>query len=322
MPLSKSSPIRAGITIGDPSGIGPAITLRAIRKLKGLAEFVVIGDAWVLNQVLGVRCKVLGARFIDLDNVKHKNFKFGEIKAEYGRASVQYLDKALELIKKNEIDCMVTCPVSKEAVNSAGIKFAGHTEYLAKATDTKDFAMMLLNKELKISLVTRHIPLRDVAHKICKDEIKKNIILIYKCLKRVFLIENPRIVVCGLNPHASDNGLIGEEENKIIKPALKELRSILRCVDGPLPADVAIAGAKKKKYHAVIAMYHDQALIPLKLTSANSGANLTLGLPFIRTSPLHGTAFDIAGDFGAADPASLIEAIKLAVKCTSNLKKA
>ena len=308
--------------MGDPAGIGPAITMKAINKLKGLADFVVIGDKWVFSQVSGARCQVPGVKFIDLNNVAHKNFKFGKVKAEYGRASVEYLDKALELVKNNEIHCLVTCPVSKEAINLAGFdNFSGHTEYLAARTNIKYFVMMLLNKKLKISLVTRHIPLKDVSSRLNPDKIYQTILLTYRSLKELFLIKNPRIAVCGLNPHASDNGLFGGEENKIIRPALMRLKEIIRNVDGPLPADTAVLKTAQKKYDCVIAMYHDQALIPLKISGAYTGVNLTLGLWFIRTSPLHGTAFDIAGKFNLANPTSLIEAIRLAVRCTLNQKK-
>ncbi len=322
--MLKIHKVSVGITLGDPSGIGPAITLKAIRKLKGLADFTVIGDKWVFSQVSGVRCQASGVKFIDLNNVSRKDFKFGKIRSEYGRASVEYLDKALELIKNNEIDCLVTCPISKEAINLAGFTgFSGHTEYLARATNAKNFAMMLLNRELKISLVTRHIPIKDVPAQLNKDRICKTAILTCKGLKELFGIKKPRIVICGLNPHASDNGLIGKEENRIIKPALMQLRKRIKDVrlDGPLGADVAILKASQKQYDCVIAMYHDQALIPLKLSGGYTGVNLTVGLKFVRTSPLHGTAFDIAGKYNLANPESLIEAIRLAVKCTLNQKK-
>ena len=260
-----------------------------------------------------------GVKFIDLNNVAHKNFSFGKVKAEYGRASVEYLDKAIELIKNKEIDCLVTCPVSKEAISLAGFdNFSGHTEYLAARTNTKYFAMMLLNRKLRFTLVTRHIPLKDIPYKLDTDKIYKTILLTYRSIKELFLIKNPRIVVCGLNPHASDNGLLGGEENKIIRPALMRLKRIIRNVDGPLSADVAVLKAAQKKYDCIIAMYHDQALIPLKISDTYTGVNLTLGLPFIRTSPLHGTAFDIAAKFNLANPSSLIAAIKLAIKFTKN----
>lgn len=311
--------IKAGITIGDPSGIGPAITAKALSELEGFADFTVIGDKWVFNRASEHR--ISSARFIDLNNVNHKNFKFGKVKAEYGRASIEYLNKALELINDKQIDCLITCPVSKEAVNLAGFKFTGHTEYLAERTNTEDFAMLLLNKELKIGLLTRHIPLRDVPFSLDKDKIYKTILLTYFSLKRLFSIKAPRIAVCGLNPHASDNGFIGDEEKRIIEPAIKRIRTRIRGIDGPLPADAAIVKTIDKKYDCSMAAYHDQALIALKVSGDASAVNITLGLPFIRTSPLHGTAFDIAGtNLARAD--SLIEAIKLAVKCASNLKNA
>lgn len=320
--ISKSYKVKVGITMGDPSGIGPSILSSALSELKGSAEFTVIGDKWALSQLPAARyLPQKTVKFIDLKNVPRKNFSFGKIKAAYGRASIEYLDKAMALIRTNEIECLVTCPISKEAIALAGFDYPGHTEYLARRTNTKNFVMMLLNKDFRISLVTRHIPLKNVSDEISKAKIYKTGFLTHQCLKKIFRIKNPRIVICGLNPHASDNGIIGNEENRIIKPALKELRTVLKNIDGPLAADVAILKAKQKEYDCVIAIYHDQALIPLKLSSRQTGVNMTLGLPFIRTSPLHGTAFDIAGT-NKANPASLIEAIKLAEKCASNLKKA
>jgi len=321
MPTLRPPRIKVAITMGDPSGIGPIITSKAMHQLKGLADFTIIGDKWVFDKVHGPRSTVHNFKFIDLNNVSHKNFSFGKIKAEYGRASIEYLDKALALIKSKDIDCLVTCPICKESIKMGGFKFPGHTEYLAHSTHAEDFVMMLLNKDLKISLVTRHISLRDVPLKINPDRIRKTILLTHRSLKELFLIRNPRLVVCGLNPHASDNGLMGNEENRIIKPALKRLARKIKYLDGPLAADVAIVKARQKDYDCIIAMYHDQALIPLKILDALTGVNITLGLGFIRTSPLHGTAFDIAKNFSLANPHSLIEAIRLAARCTSNLRK-
>lgn len=313
--MLKSRRIRVGITIGDPSGIGPAITAKAMDKIKGLADFVVIGDARLFK-------KIQGYKFINLDNLGRKHFEFGKIRAEYGRASIEYLDKAIELIKNKEVDCLVTCPISKEAINLAGFHYSGHTEYLARQTEIKDVVMMLLNNRLRFSLVTRHISLKKVASELKKDILYKTIFLTHQSLKKFFAIRNPRIVVCALNPHASDNGTIGREENRVIKPLLNRLKRRSLHIDGPLSADIAIAKAYRKEYDCVIAMYHDQALIPLKLCGLHSGVNITLGLPFVRTSPLHGTAFDIASNYASANPDSLIEAIELAVKCTANLKRA
>ncbi|MBM3246244.1 MAG: 4-hydroxythreonine-4-phosphate dehydrogenase PdxA [Candidatus Omnitrophica bacterium] len=319
--------IRVGLTMGDPSGIGPTIIAKALPKVKGLAEFVVVGDKWVFDKVISCKSQVTlrlrsgqaSHKFIDLNNVNHRKFAFGKVRAEYGRASMEYLDKAMELIKKKEIDCLVTCPISKEAINLAGFKFSGHTEYLERRARAADTVMMLLNKDLKFSLVTRHIPLEDVCRALTKDKLSRNIYITSRALKELFLINRPRIAIAGLNPHASDNGLIGCQENRIIKPALRKFKKNKARLYGPLSADVAIYQAKEKKFDCVIAMYHDQALIALKLCGNDTGVNLTLGLPFIRTSPLHGTAFDIAAT-GRARPASLIAAIKLAIRCALNLK--
>lgn len=318
--------IRVGITMGDPSGIGQEIIAKAIPQVIGLAEFAIIGDKWAFGQAIGHRpnpaCQQAGTiGFIDLKNVKHKSFRFGAVSAEYGKASLEYLDKALELIRRKQIDCLVTCPISKEAISKAGYEFSGHTEYFIRRIHRKDVAMMLLNQKLKFSLITRHIPLKEITSRLNKGIIKMNIRLTYNSLKSLFGISNPRIAVCGLNPHASDNGTIGDEENTIVKPALNALRKQIKDLDGPISADSAIKKAAENKYDCIIAMYHDQALIPLKLTSPQTGVNLTLGLPFIRTSPLHGTAFDIAGQ-NKATPLSFIEAIKLAVRCAVNQKKA
>ncbi|MBM3255706.1 MAG: 4-hydroxythreonine-4-phosphate dehydrogenase PdxA [Candidatus Omnitrophica bacterium] len=315
-PISK---IKVGITMGDPSGIGPEIIALALKKVRDNARFVIIGDKRVFQKAKARDSGLGKHKFIDLANVNQRIFSFGRIKAEYGRASIEYLGHALELIKDKELDCLVTGPISKESINKAGFKFPGHTEYLVRQTQSKNFAMMLLNNRLKISLVTRHIPIAGVPCALKKEDLCITIRLTHQALKNLFLINRPRIVICGLNPHASDNGLIGGEENEIIRPALSIIRKSLPNIYGPLPADIAIARTVQGSYDCAIAMYHDQALIPLKLTSAESGVNITLGLPFVRTSPLHGTAFDIAGK-ALASPDSLIAAINLAIACSMNLK--
>ncbi|MFA4853881.1 MAG: 4-hydroxythreonine-4-phosphate dehydrogenase PdxA [Candidatus Omnitrophota bacterium] len=323
-PTLKSPAIRVGLTIGDPAGIGPSILLKALKQLKGKANFTVIGNNFVLAKAAQVlKIKSLGAELIDLDNIKPNRFSPGRMNAECGKASLDYLDTAVALLKNNQIDCLVTCPISKEAINLAGAKFPGHTEYLGDRTGSKDLAMMLINEELKFSLVTRHIPLKDVCKQLTQKALRNNIKAAIKGLNSLFLIAKPRLVVCGLNPHASDNGLIGQEEKKLIIPVIKSLRKKIKTavIVGPLSSDVAISQAAKGKFDCVIALYHDQALIPLKLTDFDSGVNLTLGLPFVRTSPLHGTAFDIASKPALANPNSLIAAIKLAIKCVSNQKK-
>lgn len=324
-PTSKSSKIRVGLTIGDPAGIGPAITLRALKILKNKADFTVIGDAGVLAKAAKI-LKVTQApvKVIDLKNVQEKEFTFGSLNARNGKASLEYLDTALELLKNDKIDCLVTCPVSKEAINLAGFKFSGHTEYLGKQTGSGNLVMMLINDKLKFSLLTRHIRLRDVSRMLTPEILENNILNTVKALKSLFLIKKPRLVVCGVNPHASDNGVIGTEEQEVILPVIKRINKKLSgLVIGEVRgADVAISAAAAGKFDCVIAAYHDQALIALKLTGFDSGVNLTLGLPFVRTSPLHGTAFDIAAQPALANSASLVAAIRLAIKCTLNQKKA
>ena len=227
-PTLKSSKIRVGLTIGDPAGIGPAITLQAIKKLKNQADFTVIGDRGVLTKAAKLLKIKLGlVNLIDLNNVEEKKFSFGLLSARNGKASLEYLDVALELLKNHKIDCLVTCPISKEAINLAGFKFSGHTEYLAKYTGTDDLVMMLINDKLKFSLVTRHIRLRDVSRMLTRKILENNILNTVKGLKSLFLIKKPRLVVCGVNPHASDNGVIGTEEQKIIIPEIKSLNKKL-----------------------------------------------------------------------------------------------
>ncbi len=324
-PISRLSTIKVGLTIGDPAGIGPAITLKALKILKAKFDITVIGSRFVLDKADKIlNLHSLSKKLIDLDNVKAKNFSFGKLNAQNGFASLQYLDKAVELLKNKQIDCLVTCPVSKEAINLSGLNFSGHTEYLAKKTNHKDLLMMLINDKLKFSLVTRHIALKDVSSTLTATNFENNILNTIKCLKLLYSIKNPNLVVCGVNPHASDNGVIGKEEQQIMIPVIKKLKKKLKnvTITGPLSADIAISLAAKGKFDSVIAAYHDQALIPLKLTDFDSGVNLTFGLPFVRTSCLHGTAFDIAKRPALANPNSLIAAIKLAVECTLNQKKA
>jgi 4-hydroxythreonine-4-phosphate dehydrogenase len=326
-PTLKSSIIRVGLTIGDPAGIGPAIVLKALKILKDKVSFTVIGDSFVMDcaaKALKIKPRdylSTCVKFVDLNNVVRNSFRFGRLNAQNGRASLDYLNLAWELLEKKKIDCLVTCPISKEAVGLTIPGFTGHTEYFAKKGGSKDLVMMLINDKLKFSLVTRHIRLKDVCTVLTPKNLENNILSTIKGLKSLFLIKKPRLVICGVNPHASDNGLIGTEEQKIIIPVIKRLSKQLQdaTIVGAFSADVAISQAAQGNFDCVIAAYHDQALIALKLTGFDSGVNLTLGLPFVRTSPLHGTAFDIAHKPAQANPNSLVAAIKLAVKLTKNV---
>jgi 4-hydroxythreonine-4-phosphate dehydrogenase len=300
---------------------------------KGNAVFKVIGSGFVLDKAAKAlkvrRPGFLSARsadteLIDVDNVKKKGFAFGRVSASGGRASLDYLDTAVDMLKRKQIDCLVTCPISKEAISLAGSVFTGHTEYLSAKFRSRHTLMMLVNKRLRFSLATRHIPLNRVSGKITPAGLKENILLTVEGLRSLFGISNPRIVVCGINPHASDNGLIGDDELKVISPAVAASRRACKgaSITGPLPSDSAISMADRGRFDCVIALYHDQALIPLKLTDFDSGVNITLGLPFVRTSPLHGTAFDLAAKPASVNPNSLAAAIRLAIKCTLNLRRA
>lgn len=265
------------ITTGDPKGIGHEVTEKALRdpRIKGLANFFVI-----------------------------------EPKDKTGFDAIE---KAVGLLKKRKADALVTAPVNKEAISKSGIPFQGHTEYLAQATATKKFAMMLCGGPLKVTTVTRHVPLKEVSAILTQAKIIEAVRLTDSALKKYFGIKKPRIGVCALNPHCGEGGKIGREEQDTIMPAVRKIRRFIPMAQGPISGDAIFYMAFHGKLDAVISMYHDQGLGPLKMVAFEKGVNVTLGLPFIRTSPDHGTAYDIAGK-GIADPSSMKEAIKLAVK--------
>ncbi|MBU0548937.1 MAG: 4-hydroxythreonine-4-phosphate dehydrogenase PdxA [Candidatus Omnitrophica bacterium] len=314
--------VKIGITMGDPAGIGPEVIAKAISSpdIKKLGRIFLIGDKWIFNKIKNKKLKIKNVEFIDLKNVPRKNFKFGKVRRAYGRASMEYLFKAVELIKNRKIDCLVTAPISKQSIRLGGFSYSGHTEFLAaQFTKNKDsIVMMLLNKYLKISLVTRHLSLKKVAPSLNQNLIYKTILITYDALRNYFGLIKPHIAVAALNPHSGESGLLGSEEIKKIAPAVEKARRLVKNIAGPIAADWAFSCARAGKFDAVIAMYHDQALIPLKITSPESGVNMTLGLGFVRTSPLHGTGFDIAGR-NIAEGSSFRAAIKAAVDSSSNL---
>ena len=302
--------------MGDPSGIGPEVILKALASpgIKGLADFIVAGDRFVMEKAsreLGIK---FAASLIDMGNVPQKIFAFGRSHPAFGKASMEYIGAALDILGNDAADSLVTAPINKASINAAGYKaFEGHTEYLAARTGVKDFAMMFVGKELKITLVTRHIALMDLPKRLSEASILSAIELTYKYLRKFFRLPAPRIGVAGLNPHAGEGGMFGREEELIIAPAIKRAAKRIKGITGPVSPDVIFNMALDGKFDAVVSMYHDQALIPFKLLYFDTGVNLTIGLPFVRTSPDHGTAFDIAGK-GAADPSSMVEAIKLAYR--------
>ncbi len=317
-----------GITMGDAAGIGPEIVIMSLirKEIQDICFPLVIGDEKVIEEALEIvsqRAKVrsikkiedckFGERVInvlDLQNIEPGTLVRGKISAMAGKAAFEYIKRAADLALSGKIEAVVTAPLNKEALNKAGYHYPGHTEILARLSGGKEVVMMLVKGNLRVSHVTSHLPLRDIFDLINKERIFKVITLTYKALRNIG-VDKPRLAVAGLNPHAGEGGLFGREEINEIFPAIKKARSLKINVVGPIPADTLFYRAKKDEFDGVIAMYHDQGHIPLKTLGFFEGVNVTLGLPFIRTSVAHGTAFDKAGK-GVANPQRLVEAIKLA----------
>ena len=295
--------IRIGITCGDVNGIGPEIALKAVSKEWGNAvEFIFIGPEQVFPDSKTWKIPFAGT------------VTPGKITAEASKTAVAAIERALHGCLDGELDAMVTAPICKEGLKLAGVHYPGHTEMIAELTGTKRYGMMLTGKGLRVMLATRHLPLRAVADALTKENVLEAIELTGEALKW-FGLENGRIGVCGLNPHAGDGGALGDEESTIIAPAIETARTKGFNTIGPVPADVVFYQALQKQYDAVVAMYHDQGLGPLKMHAFDCGVNLTLGLPIVRTSPDHGTAFNIAGK-NIASPDSMIAAIETAIALT------
>jgi len=321
---------RITITMGDPAGIGPEVILKTLLRddVYQVCRPIVLGDINVLRMVskklgplsfhtIEAPSEVTGSPglvdVIPVSNLKEDSFIPGQPTINGGKAMVDYITKAVDLNKDGQVSAMVTCPISKELMHKAGYRFDGHTELLAKLTNTKDYVMMLASERLRVSLATIHCALKEVPQKLNKGLILKTIRLTYRALEEDFAIKRPHVAVAGLNPHAGEAGLFGLEDKEIIRPAVEEAKNDGLLVDGPFPADTIFYHASNGKFDAVVAMYHDQGLIPVKLLSFSDSVNITLGLPIVRTSVDHGTAYDIAGK-GVADPSSLIAAIRMAVK--------
>ena len=321
-----------GITMGDPSGIGPEIISKLyIREnIHEICRPVVIGDPGVMAEYTGgsIRiseisdCREISAapgtiEIIRISTLDNSSYQPGKPTLEGGAAMVQAVLKAVELASAGEISAMVTCPVNKALMNSAGYNYQGHTQLIAGLTNTDDYVMMLAGSKLRVALVTIHCSIRDVPSKISGENIFKTIRITGDALRNDFGIKNPVIAVTALNPHAGEEGLFGEEESTLISPAIKRAAAQGYNVKGPFPADTLYPKAVKGEYDAVVNMYHDQGLIPLKLLHFSDGVNITLGLPIIRTSVDHGTAYDIAGK-GIADHNSLKAAVIMASDMAKN----
>jgi len=327
--MNEEKPIIA-ITMGDPSGIGPEVIAKALGegRIYELCRPIVIGDAKIMAGAAKLAPKNLqvnsveviaqgGFRLgaidvLDLKNIDIDSLQRGKEDRDSGRAAVEYVQRAIDLAIKGEVDGIATAPLNKEAMNLAGFSYPGHTEILAETTRSKNYAMMLLAGPLRVVHVTTHTSLRQACDRVKKERVATTIRLTDRAMKDLG-IAKPRIAVAGLNPHAGEGGLFGTEEVDEIAPAVQECRSEGILAEGPFPPDTVFLRGKRGEFDAVVAMYHDQGHIPVKMLGFEEGVNVTIGLPIIRTSVDHGTAFDIAWK-GVADPRSMVEAIRIAAE--------
>jgi 4-hydroxythreonine-4-phosphate dehydrogenase len=328
-----------GISMGDPAGIGPEICAKtlALKEIYDICRPIVVGDAGVMANAVrfcGLKLEVVGrqavsdARFalgsvdvFDLKNLPLDQLRHKEVAAAHGQASYEYVAKVIELAMAGEIDATVTGPINKAAINAAGHHYAGHTEIYADLTKTRNYSMMLAEGNFRVAHVSTHVSLRVACERVKKERVLTVIRLAHAALRQLG-IETPRLGVAGLNPHCGEGGLFGNEDDQEIAPAVAAARAEHIAADGPLPADTVFSKMRGGMYDIVIVMYHDQGHIPTKLIGFQyddatgtwgqmAGVNITLGLPIIRVSVDHGTAFGKAGE-GRANPQSMIEAVKLA----------
>ena len=301
-----------GITLGDPGGIGPEIIIKAfsLKSLLPKAHYVLFGSSHVIEkekESLGVKFPSSSLSFFEIE-VSLKTIKKGAPSKENGKASFLFFKKAVEEARKGTIQALVTAPISKQSWTLAELEWAGHTDFLSQLYPKA--IMAFWSEKLKVALLSHHLPLKIALGKIKKKDLLDFFFLLHEHLGK---IQNKKyhFLVSGLNPHAGEEGLLGSEEIEEILPALKVAQNKGMRISGPFPPDVVFRNAINQPDSIVIALYHDQGLIPFKLLSFEKGVNITLGLPFVRTSPDHGTAFDIAGK-GIANPQSMVEAINLA----------
>jgi len=333
----NSKPIVA-ITMGDPRGVGPEVIAKALApdSLYPICSPLILGDPNILQrtaQFLGRELKVAEVKEGPLPDLPPGTLPVLALSRlspgpnpvdipveESSRASFAYVEKAGKMILAGQVEAIVTAPVSKEAISRLGILFRGHTEFLAELSGTRNFVMMLAGDRLRVALVTTHLPLNEVSGSLTEEKILSVIEITGQSLKIFWGFRTPRIAVTAFNPHAGEGGLFGKEE-KIISRAVERARERGWGASGPWPADSLFHRAVQGEYDAVVCMYHDQGLIPLKLLHFDTAVNVTLGLPFIRTSVDHGVAYDIAGQ-GTASPRSLEEAIKLAAQMAVRKREA
>jgi len=320
-----------GISLGDPLGIGPEITLKALAdsSLRQQARFVIFGSSDVLD-LTADQCEinpfwwrqpydenprvVSGTLLADFDDLvlPRLDGQHGP-DALAGLASFRFVDAAIQMLRAGVLDALVTAPISKQAWHRARQPFRGHTDLLARRFETRRVTMMFVAGPLRVALASDHVPLFELRHHFTIGLVHQPIDLLNDALRNWFGIEQPHIGVLGLNPHAGEGGLLGDEEQRIIEPALTMARQSNIRVTGPLPADSAFNPESLARFDGIVAMYHDQGLIPVKMHAFHHAVNVTLGLPAVRTAPDHGTAFDIAGR-NRANPGSMIAAIRLAIE--------
>ena len=341
--MPRSKPVIA-ITVGDPCGIGPEITVKALNNIEiyDKCHPIAISDADVMKQAIEIAKVDLKINSVDsledceyeygiidvlnIKNVDVEKIEFGRVTKMGGEASFQYIIKGIHLALEGKVDAVTTGPIHKKAINLAGHEYSGHTEIFADYTKTKDYCMMLVDGNFRVSHVTTHVSLRQVPDLVKKERVLRVIQLTDQALRKMD-IKEPRIAVAGLNPHSGEEGLFGREEIEEIGPAIKEAKLLGIDAEGPVPPDTVFVKMRGGQYDAVVAMYHDQGHIPTKLVGFKyddklgkwgsvSGVNTTLGLPIIRTSVDHGVAFGKAGK-GTANPESMIDAIKLAAVMAS-----
>jgi len=338
-----------GITMGDPAGVGPEIAAKALadREVRENARPLVIGDARVMDAAARVAQVTLAVRAIarpgdaafagdrievlDLANADPAAFALGRVSAICGRAAYEYIERGVRLAEAGAIEGIVTAPVNKEALAAAGVRHSGHTEILAELTGAKAYAMLLMGKELRVIHVTTHVALRRVPELVTRERVLRTIRLGDRAMRDLG-IGRPRLAVCGLNPHAGEGGLFGDEEQVAIAPAIAEARADGIDATGPYPADTVMSRAAGGEFDCVVAMFHDQGHTPVKALGFRydetrkawtglSGVNVTVGLPILRVSVDHGTAFDRAGT-GTANPESMVEAILVAAEMARRRERA
>ena len=317
-----------GITMGDPAGIGPEISLKVLEKNKEYREYSIIYGSISILEYYKEKLKLKDIKFNIIKNTKEfkkdyinviqvfdidmKDITIGKVSGLCGEAAYKYIERAIQDALQGDIAVVITAPINKEALNKGGYHYEGHTEIFAKLTNTKKYAMLLWSEKLSVVHVSTHCSLQDACRKVTKDRVLNVIELSGKFLQQLG-VKEPRIAVAGLNPHSGEAGLFGTEEIEHIIPALNQAKKDNWKVEGPIPPDTVFLKAYRKEYDVVVAMYHDQGHIPIKLLAFDEGVNVTLGLPIIRTSVDHGTAFDIAGK-GIASEKSILKALILGKK--------